>query len=134
MLGAIRSSAETKSAASFGGMDPFEGDPLTHGIQNSEVGGEKSRRLVVEGAIRFPAEVNAIPEGLGRDNGAASGTNSPFPKIDCALHFAEDGSEVGGRIGNLGEVSVINKAVTSHTKLFSGESRVQVDAGALRTK
>jgi hypothetical protein len=134
ILGTIRCSTEAEGSASFGGVDLFEGDPLTHGIQNGEIGGEKSWRLVVEGAVRFPAEVNAIPEALGWDDGAASGMNSTFPKVNSALHFARNCSEIGGRIGNLGEVSVINEAVTSHTKLFSGKSGLQVDAGALRTK
>jgi hypothetical protein len=46
----------------------------------------------------------------------------------------KDGGEVGGGLGDLREVSVINKAVTSHTEPFVGQSRVQVDPGALGTK
>jgi hypothetical protein len=76
VLGTIWGSTEAEGAASFGGMDLFERNVLTHRIQNSEFGRKKRRRLVEEGAVRFPAEVNAIPEALGRDNGAASGANS----------------------------------------------------------
>jgi hypothetical protein len=48
----IRSSAEAERSASFRGMDTFEGNLLTHGIQNGKSGREKGR------AIRFPAEVS----------------------------------------------------------------------------
>jgi hypothetical protein len=136
-LGGLRiilGSPEAKGAASFGGMDPFEGNPLTHGIQNSEIGGKKSRRLVDKGAIQFPAEVNAIPEALGRDDGTASGTYSSFPKVNGVLHLMKDCGEVGGGVGNLGEISVINEAVTGHTEHFAGEGGLQVKASALGTK
>jgi hypothetical protein len=46
----------------------------------------------------------------------------------------KDGGEVGGGLGDLREVSVINEAVTSHSERLVGKSRVQVDPGALGTK
>jgi hypothetical protein len=95
---------------------------------------EESRRLVVEGTIRFPAEVNAIPEALGWDDGTTGSTNSTFPKIDSALHVLKDGSKISGRIRNLGQVSVINETITCHTKPFVGEGGLQVNTGALRAK
>jgi hypothetical protein len=86
------------------------------------------------GAVRFPAKVNAVPEALSRYNGATGGADSAFPKIDSTLHFVKNGGEVGGGLGDLREVSVINEAVTSHSKRLVGKSRVQVDPGALGTK
>jgi hypothetical protein len=83
-------------------MDAFKGNELTRRVQNREVSGEESRRLVVEGTVRFPAKVNAIPEALGWDDGATGSTNSTFPKIDSALHFVKDGSKISGRVRNLG--------------------------------
>jgi hypothetical protein len=115
-------------------MNSLQGNPLTRRIQNREVGWEESRRLVVIGAVRFPAKVNAIPEALGRYNGATGGSDSTFPKIDGTLHFMKNGGEVGGRLGNLREVSVINEAVASHAELFVGKSRLQIDPGALGTE
>jgi hypothetical protein len=88
---------------------------------------EESRRLVVEGTIRFPAEVNAIPEALGWDDGTTGSMNS-------ALHVLKDGSKISGRIRNLGQVSVINETITCHTKPFVGEGGLQVNTGALRAK
>jgi hypothetical protein len=134
ILGTIRGSAEAEGAATFRGMDPLERDTLTTGIQNSEVGREKSQGLVEECAVRFPAKVNAIPEAFSWDEGAASGANGAFPKIDGELHLVKDCREVGGSVGNLGEVGVVNKAVTSHTECFLRESGLQVDAGSLGTK
>jgi hypothetical protein len=119
VLGTIRGSAEAEGAASFGGMDPFERNTLTTGIQNGQVGREKSRELVEECAVQFPAKVNAIPEALSRNDGAAHGVNGAFPQINGALHLVKDCGEIRGIVGDLGKIGVINEAVTSHTKLFS---------------
>jgi hypothetical protein len=83
-------------------VDAFEGNPLTRRIQNRESSWEESRRLVVEGTVWFPAEVNAIPEALGWEDGTTGSTNSTFPKIDGMLHFVKDGSKIHGRVRNLG--------------------------------
>jgi hypothetical protein len=38
-LGAIRGSPKAEGSAAFGGMDALEGNALSHGIQDCEVGG-----------------------------------------------------------------------------------------------